>query len=358
MSLEASTTSPPLGSTWVTRAVSVVVRVVDRLVVPWPLSCGVAGRVGQVGQRPGGLGDAGQGGDRILGAGGALRLGGAGGDRRSLLRHHDGEQVVHLAGAHVAGRVGQPRAGQPDGAGRGRTPLPPSGLPLPPHSDPAERPVEPRASSSWRPAAPAAINTAASANEKKRFMDSPSQSTCPTETLPFPSTRAKKRLLRVGIAHRDGLAGGARSLRLALPVPGARRRSAPPPARSRRAPRPWRRRAIRRRMACPRGSGGAATLPATSSSDCHDRPAGGKLLARLQAQLARRRSAGRAQDPLRRPRAAPPPAPSPWPRRRSGGCRRSAPSRSKTAARRTRTARPAQPATGNSMSPSGAGCRL
>ena len=39
MSLEASTTRPPLGSTWVTRAVRVVVRVVVRLVVPWPLSC-------------------------------------------------------------------------------------------------------------------------------------------------------------------------------------------------------------------------------------------------------------------------------------------------------------------------------
>src|ERR1017187_8446098 len=37
MSLVASTSKPPLGSTWVTRAVSVVDRVVVRLVVPWPL---------------------------------------------------------------------------------------------------------------------------------------------------------------------------------------------------------------------------------------------------------------------------------------------------------------------------------
>ena len=58
ISLEASTTRPPLGSTWVTRAVSVVVRVVVRLVVPCPFSSRVSGDVGQVRQRPGGLGDA------------------------------------------------------------------------------------------------------------------------------------------------------------------------------------------------------------------------------------------------------------------------------------------------------------
>ena len=118
--MEASTTSAPLGSTRVTRAVSVVVRVVDaaggalsgKLVSPETAR--------QVGQGTGSFGESRQGGDGVLGAGGALGLGGAGGHGRSLLRHHDGEHVVHLAGPQVARRDRPAASRAPDGAGRRR----------------------------------------------------------------------------------------------------------------------------------------------------------------------------------------------------------------------------------------------
>jgi len=135
MSFTPSRMRLPLGSTPPTRAATVVLRVVSRLVDPWPSSL-YRSWCPPVGQRAEGALDAAQGVDGGAGVGGARGLGGARRHRRSALGNDDGDDVVDLVGAQVAGQIGHLREADHSEPGVGVCPGP-SARRLPPRIAPA-----------------------------------------------------------------------------------------------------------------------------------------------------------------------------------------------------------------------------
>ena len=120
MSLDASTSMSPPGSTPTTRAVRLVLITVVRLMLPSPFRVELPERLARLASGPVALVTPASAVMVLAAAGGALGLGGPGGHRRRVLHHDHGEDVVHLAGAHVARRIRQARTRRPDGARRGR----------------------------------------------------------------------------------------------------------------------------------------------------------------------------------------------------------------------------------------------